>query len=201
METIEITAVTRKECSKRNNGLLRKQAQVPCVAYGKRLHYRLSVPMRLFRELVYTKYKCFIDLVLDGKKMRCILQDVQFHPVSNMILHADFLIVDEKKEIKMRIPVSYVGTPKGVAQGGRMVPHLRALSTMALPKNMPREVVVEVSSLKIGEKLRVRDISTKHYTFLDPTSSLLVSIDKPRVLKKEGSDVVQEEEAAEERAG
>ena len=185
MEAVEITAAERKECSKRNSALLRRQAQVPCVAYGGGQHHHFSVPMRLFRELVYTKNNYFVDLILGQKKIRCILQEVQFHPVSEMILHADFFIVDEKREIKMEVPLDLTGTPQGVSKGGRLIPHRRRLRIRALPKDMPQAIVVDVSSLDIGGKLRVRDLSPGGYRFLDPEAVLLVSVAKQRVVKKE----------------
>ena len=201
MKTFDITALERKEISKKSNNLLRNQAQVPCVVYGEGQHHHVSIPMRLFREIAYTKYKYFINLKIGAKAVKCILQEVQFHPVSNMILHADFFILDEKKEVRMRTPINYTGTPAGVTKGGRMVPHLRSLLVKALPKDIPESVEVEVSTLDVGEKLRVRDLASDRFAILEVPAALLVSVEKPRVMKKEAevTEAAPEKEDAEEK--
>ncbi|MCB0494487.1 MAG: 50S ribosomal protein L25, partial [Cyclobacteriaceae bacterium] len=147
MKTIEIIGYKRANLGKAESKRLRAEANVPCVLYGgdKQIHFH--APMILFRELIYTRDAHFVHLNIEGEEYQAIIQDVQYHPVSEVILHADFLQLFEGKKIKMDIPVKLVGQSPAVQQGGTLVHKRRTLSVLALPKNMPSHIDVDISNL------------------------------------------------------
>src|SRR6186997_3501286 len=121
MKTIEIIGYRRANLGKSGSQKLRDEGNVPCVLYGGDSQVHFHAPMILFRDLVYTNEAHFVHLNVEGEECRAILQEVQFHPVSEVILHADFLRISEDRKIKMSIPVRLAGTAPGVAKGGALV--------------------------------------------------------------------------------
>lgn len=188
MKSVEIVGFKRANLGKTSSKELRDKAEVPCVLYGGKDQVHFAVPMYLFKDLVYTPDAHTVDLNVEGKKYKAILQDIQFHPVNDLILHADFLELDDKKEVKMEVPVHVVGHSVGVAKGGKLVQKLRKVKLSALPANLPDFVSIDVTDLDLGKTLKVSAIETKNYRILNPPSVPLVSIDIPRALKnqKEG---------------
>ena len=134
MKTVEIIGYKRANLGKAEAKRLRAEGNVPCVIYGGEEQVHFSAPMILFRELVYTDEAHFVHLNVEGKEYQAILQDIQFHPVSEVILHADFLQIFEGKHVKMNIPVHFEGVSPGVTKGGTLIKKRRHLSILALPK-------------------------------------------------------------------
>ena len=137
MKTQEIIGFKRANLGKAMVKELRAQSQVPCVLYGGQEQIHFSVPMILFRDLVYTPEAHIVDLNVEGDHYRCILQDAQFHPVNELILHADFLLLQEDKEVKIDVPVKFVGNAPGVQKGGKLTTKLRKIKIKSLPKHLP----------------------------------------------------------------
>lgn len=176
---------------------LRAEALAPCVLYGgenENIHF--AVPMILFRDLVYTPEAVFVNMDIEGTEYRCILQDVQFHPVSEMILHADFLLLQDDKPVRMNIPVRFVGSSPGLLQGGKLVTKKRKLKVEALPANMPSEIQVNVSGLELGQSVKVGAIEKDNFTILDNDSVPVGSVMIPRSLRSAQSKGGAEEEEA-----
>ena len=135
METIEIIGYKRANLGKQNSKKLREEGNVPCVVYGGKEQIHFHSPMILFRDLVYTPGANFVKLNIEGVEKDAILQDIQFHPVSETILHADFLELQDDKKVKMEIPVKIIGNSPGVQQGGKILMRIRKLSLMAINDN------------------------------------------------------------------
>ena len=199
METIEIIGYKRANLGKKNSNKLREEGNVPCVVYGGDEQIHFHAPMILFRELVYTPGANFVKLNIEGIEKDVILQDIQFHPVSEVILHADFLELQDNKKVKMDIPVKIIGDSPGVQQGGKILIRIRKLSVMAYPKNMPEFVEVDISELQLGKSIKVEDILKEQYEILNSPLVSIVSVNIPRV-KVEIEEDEEEGEEGEEGA-
>ena len=181
METIEIIGYKRANLGKKDSKKLREDGNVPCVIYGGDEQIHFHAPMILFRDLVYTPGANFVKLNIEGLEIDAILQDIQFHPVSEIILHADFLQLKDDKKIKMEIPVKIIGDSPGVQQGGKILMRIRKLSLMAYPKNMPSFVEVDISGLELGKSIKVEELLSENYDILNSRLVSVVSVNIPRV--------------------
>jgi large subunit ribosomal protein L25 len=185
MKSVEIVGFKRANLGKTASKDLREKAEVPCVLYGGSEQVHFSVPMYLFRSIVYTPNAHTVDLNVEGRMFKAILQDVQFHPVNDIILHADFLELNDAKQVKMEVPVKVVGNSVGVAKGGKLIQKLRKVKISALPANLPDFVTIDVSELDLGKTVKVSSIPTDNYTILNPPSVPVVTIEIPRALKNQ----------------
>ena len=207
METIEIIGYNRANLGKKNSKKLREEGNVPCVVYGGNEQIHFHSPMILFRDLVYTPGANFVKLNIEGLEKDAILQDIQFHPVSEVILHADFLELQENKKIRMDIPVKIIGDSPGVQQGGKILIRIRKLSLMAYPKNMPSFVEVDISELQLGKSVSVETLLNDQYDILNSPLVSVVSVNVPRVKieveeeDEEGEEGVEGEEGEETKEG
>ena len=197
METIEIIGYKRANLGKKDSKKLREDGNVPCVIYGGDEQIHFHAPMILFRDLVYTPGANFVKLNIEGQEIDAILQDIQFHPVSEIILHADFLQLKDDKKIKMEIPVKIIGNSPGVQQGGKILMRIRKLSLMAYPKNMPSFVEVDISGLELGKSIKVEELLSEDYDILNSPLVSVVSVNIPRVK----IEVEEEEEETEGEEG
>jgi len=191
MKTIEIVGYQRTKLGKSEAKRIRHEANVPCVLYGGNGQVHFYAPMILFRDLVYTPNAYKVNLNIEGKIHNTILQDVQFHPVSETLLHADFLELTPGKEVKMNIPVRLTGTSPAELEGGSVYLKNKKLMVKALPENLPEHIDVDISHLKLGHAVRVGDLSPEDYTILTNEKVSIAIITVPRALKK-----LEEEEAA-----
>jgi large subunit ribosomal protein L25 len=185
MKSVEIVGFKRANLGKTASKDLREKAEVPWVLYGGSEQVHFSVPMYLFRSIVYTPNAHTVDLNVEGRMFKAILQDVQFHPVNDIILHADFLELNDAKQVKMEVPVKVVGNSVGVAKGGKLIQKLRKVKISALPANLPDFVTIDVSELDLGKTVKVSSIPTDNYTILNPPSVPVVTIEIPRALKNQ----------------
>jgi large subunit ribosomal protein L25 len=170
MKSLEIVGFKRANLGKTDAKALRLDSQVPCVLYGGAEAVHFSVPAILFRELLYTPEAHIVDLNVEGTHYRAIVQDAQFHPV---------------KEVKMDIPVKYVGVSPGVLAGGKLASKLRKLKVKATAENLPDYVEVDISTLELGKSVKVGAVQTNNYTILTNAQAPIATITIPRALKGE----------------
>ena len=183
MKTIEIIGYRRANLGKAGAQKLRDEGLVPCVLYGGNEQIHFYSPMILFRDLVYTNEAHFVHLNIEGLEAQAILQEVQFHPVSEIILHADFLRISEDRKIKMNIPARLVGQAPGVTKGGTLVQKRSALKVYAFPKDMPDHIDVDVTALDFHHAIKVGDIKTDGLEFMDPKQASVAVVEVPRAAK------------------
>lgn len=198
MKSITIDGSQRESVGKKATKALRNAGQVPCVLYGgdKPLHF--SAPELAFSKLVYTPNAHTVVINLDnGETLNAVLQDIQFHPVTDRILHIDFYQLFEDKEIALNIPVNLVGNSKGVKNGGVLRRNNRKLRIKALPANLPDFIEIDITPLKIGDKVTVGDLPTDKYTFLHTDNIVVCQVRTSRVAIADEDD---EEEELEEGA-
>jgi len=205
MRTVEIIGYKRANLGKAEAKRLRAESNVPCVLYGGKEQIHFYAPMILFRELVYTPEAAFVKLNIEGDEYSAIIQDVQFHPVNEILLHADFLQLSEDKPIKMDIPVKFEGNAPGVVQGGKLMVKVGRVRIKALPANMPESITMDISGLDLGKSLKVGNIDATNFELLNNPRVTIATVDIPRALKsgefaeeEEGEEEEGAEEAAEE---
>lgn len=197
MKTIEIVGYKRANLGKSEAKNLRAEGMVPCVVYGGEEQVHFYAPAILFRELVYTAEAHFVKLNIEGQEIDCIMQDIQFHPVSEMIMHVDFLQWFTGKPIKMNIPVHLTGISKGVSNGGTLIHKRRALAIKSLPKNMPEHIDLDITALDFGKAIKVHDVATDNFEILDAPQASIAVVEVPRALRGKTADAEGEEEGAE----
>jgi large subunit ribosomal protein L25 len=176
MKTIEINGTIRSQISKQEIKNLRSNEQVPCVLYGGEQQIHFSVEAAQFKGLIYTPEVHMVKLNIDGTSYDATLQDTQFHPVNDAILHVDFLQVFENKPLNLSIPVRLSGASEGVKAGGKLVLKSRRLRVKAFPSVMPDFINVDITNLKIGGNIRVREINVEGVTFLDSPTNVIVTV-------------------------
>jgi len=197
MKTVDLIAYKREDLGKAETKRLRNEGFVPCVVYGGEEINHVYIPQILFRNLVYTSEAHFVNLDVEGKEVRCILHEIQFHPVSETIIHADFLELHAGVPVKMDIPVHLTGQAPGVEKGGTLVHKRRKLSIKALPKNMPEHINVDISELDFHKSIKVEELETEEYEILDTPQASIAVVEIPRALKTAEEEA---EEAAAELA-
>ena len=196
MKSIDLKGNLRSELGKTTSKNLRKQEQVPCVLYGKGENVHFHVHESAFKQLVYSPNAYLVNFDLDGSKYHAVMRDIQFHPVTDKILHADFYQIDEKSEVWMKIPVRLEGNSVGVLQGGRLVHKLRKVRVKALPNDLPDEIVVDISKLGLGKSVKIGDIDAHGVKFLEPDNAVVVIVKTAR-----GAQTAEAEEEAEGEEG
>jgi large subunit ribosomal protein L25 len=183
MKTIEIIGYRRANLGKSDSQKLRDEGLVPCVLYGGNEQIHFYSPVILFRDLVYTNEARFAHLNIEGEECQAILQEVQFHPVSEMIYHIDFLRISEERKIKMNIPIRLLGQAPGVSKGGTLVKKRDALKVYAFPKDMPDHIDVDVSTLDFHHAIKVGDVKVAGLELVDPRQASIAVVEVPRAAK------------------
>ena len=178
MKSITIKGSKRESVGKVATKALRNADKVPCVLYGSENPLHFSANELDFSKLVYTPNAHTVVLDIDGnQKINAILQDIQFHPVSDKILHVDFYQLSDDKEVSMDIPVQIEGSSPGVMlEGGVLVISKRKLKVKALPKNLPDFINVDISKLKLGNKISTVDLQSEAYSFLHPDNTVVCKV-------------------------
>ncbi|WP_432710550.1 50S ribosomal protein L25/general stress protein Ctc [Pedobacter sp.] len=184
MKTIAISGSLRENVGKRDAKGLRYEGKAPAVLYGGTEQTHFSVLITDLKDVIYTPEANFVEIDIDGTKTKAIVKELQFHPVTDVLLHVDFLQLDEAKEILMEIPVKLTGVSPGVKMGGKLVQKLRKLRVKALPKDMPQAVEVSIAKLEVGGLFRVRDIAKGNYTITNTPEDTIVSVGMSRALKQ-----------------
>ncbi|MGX1025233.1 50S ribosomal protein L25/general stress protein Ctc [Flavobacterium sp. CS20] len=199
MKSITIKGSKRESVGKKATKALRNAGEVPCVLYGGNDVMHFSAPSIAFKDLVYTPDVHTVDLVLDdGKKINAVLQDIQFHPVTDEILHMDFYKFEDDQEITMEIPVHAEGIPKGVKNGGVLRFNLRRMSVRGLAKDLPDYIIADVTPLKIGQKLYTTAVKSDDYKILHPDNTVICQVRTSRNIELlESADEDEESEAVE----
>lgn len=184
MKTIAISGSLRENVGKRDAKELRYEGKVPAVLYGGTEQIHLAVNRVDLNDAIYSPEASFVEIDVNGKKVKAIVKDTQFHPLTDLLLHVDFLQLSDDKEILMEIPVKLTGTSPGVKMGGKLVQKLRKLRVKALPQNMPQVIEVSIAKLEVGNLFRVRNLETGAYAVTNTPEDTIVSVGMSRALKQ-----------------
>lgn len=192
MKKVSLSGSLRENVGKKDAKAERKKGRVPCVIYGGKEQVHFSLDAIEFKPVLYTPETYLVELVIDGKTYQTILQDVQFHPVTDSILHADFLEVWNDKPVTVALPVRLTGTSPGVVQGGKLRLKIRKLKLKGLLNDIPEFIELDINKLDIGDSIKVRDIARENLSFIDPASAVVVNVKTARGLTAE--ELAEEEE-------
>lgn len=181
MKSITIKGSERESVGKKSTKALRNAGKVPCVIYGGEVPIHFSADELSFKDLVYTPNAHTVVVKMeDGKKVRAVMQDIQFHPVTDRILHVDFYQLFDDKAVTLEIPVRLEGNSPGVRNGGRLLFRKRKLVIRALPDNLPDIFKVDISKLKIGDNISVETLKNDDFAILHPDSTVVVQVKTAR---------------------
>ncbi|WP_419869195.1 50S ribosomal protein L25/general stress protein Ctc [Chryseobacterium sp. CT-SW4] len=201
MKSITIQGTKRESVGKKSTKALRDAELVPCVVYGGGEPLNFSAEEKSFKGLVYTPEAHTVSIEVDGQTIPAVLQDIQFHPITDKILHADFYQLADDKPVIMEVPVRITGRAKGVVAGGVLRQSFRKLKLKAIPANLPDEIVVDVTPLKIGNKIYIGDIKNDAYTFMHPDNAVIAAVKMSRNAMKAGAGAQDDEEETTEAEG
>jgi large subunit ribosomal protein L25 len=185
MKTITIEGQLRTEHGKRATRHLRSEEKVPGVIYGGAQEVNFSAPVTAFKNLVYTPDFQFAQVNLDGKSYHCIMKDLQFHKVTDELIHIDLLELVEDKKVIATIPLKFTGTPEGVKEGGKLTLKMKALKVKTYPKYLQENIKVDLTDLKLNGNVRVEDVKVEHYEILNSPRIPIASVVLTRELKQE----------------
>jgi large subunit ribosomal protein L25 len=183
MKSISIKATKREVVGKKNSKKLRSEELVPGVLYGGAEPIHFYAPEKEFKPVIYTPHVYLINLDIDGTVYPSIIQDSQFHPVEEQLLHVDFLRVTEDKPVKIEIPIKIEGFAKGMRKGGKMKQNLRNLKVKALVKNLPDTIDINIDELDLGQSIKVASLQRENIEFLNPKATPIVVIMATRAAK------------------
>jgi large subunit ribosomal protein L25 len=201
MKTLEIKGSLRQGLGKKESKDLRKQGIIPCVMYGGEKNLHFSAHENQFKKLVYTPDVFLVKLEVDGQAFDAVMQDIQFHPVSDSIIHIDFVQVFPDKKVTVNLPVELTGSSVGIREGGKLRQRRRNLKVNGLIKDMPDRLEIDLSDLDIGDSMKVGDLSYDNLEVLDPPRAMIAGVVSSRLIAKGLREAVPEEgEEVEEEA-
>lgn len=184
MQAVNIKGELRTELGKKGAKATRDNGQIPCVLYGGKEVVHFSTTLSEVRSLIYTPDFKVAQVEVDGKPFRCIVKAKQFHPVTDQIIHLDFLRLEEGHLVKVEVPVRFKGTSPGVKNGGKLIQKVRTVKIKALPENIVDELTVDISSLDLGQSIRVRDIEPgEGIEILNAPGTPVATVEIPRALR------------------
>jgi len=192
MKTIEIKGSFRTELGKKSSKQIRKTGNVPCVIYGKEKNIHFQAHENSFKNLVYTAEAHLVKLSIEDKEYKAVLKDMQFHPVNDKILHADFIEIFDNKPVVINIPIKVTGDSAGVLAGGKLSIKRRNLKIKGLAKDLPEYLPIDITELKIHEGKKVGELSFDKIELLDPKKSMVLTIATSRVAQKTDEEVAAE---------
>ena len=199
MKSITIKGSQRESVGKAASKALRNAGQVPCVLYGGDNVLHFSAPEMAFKSIVYTPNVYTATIELGGKSYTAILQDIQFDPVSDKILHVDFYELNKNKEITIEVPIQIEGTSPGVMAGGTLRIVNRKLKVKALPDNLPDFVSVDISGMEMGNKLYVTKLPQENYKIMHPDNTVVCQIRISRAAMKAAQDAAKAEKGGKKK--
>jgi len=200
MQSITIKGSKRESVGKKASKALRNAEMIPCVLYGGESPVHFMAEEKSFKPLVYTPNAHTVVIELkEGERFEAVMQDIQFHPVTDKVLHIDFYQLFEDRAVNMEIPVKLIGSAPGVMNGGRLMFRNRKLTVKALPANLPDVINIDISKLKIGGTISVGDVLSEDYIFMHPDNTSIVQVKTSRnIIVEEETEETEESSSTEE---
>jgi large subunit ribosomal protein L25 len=189
MKAVFMSGSSRSNVGKKDAKALRVEGLVPCVLYGGDSQIHFSVNATQFKPLLFTPDVHTVDLEIDGKSYKAVLQDIQYHNMKDNVLHADFLQLHESKPVIIQIPVRTSGNSAGVRAGGKLVTKLRKLKVRAFLKDLPDFITIDITPLEIGMGVKVREVSLPGLTLLDAQNVDVVAVTATRASRQAADEV------------
>jgi large subunit ribosomal protein L25 len=180
MKTVSLSGSPRANVGKTDANALRNSGRVPCVIYGAGEQIHFSADERHFKNIIFTPETNLVEVDVNGKKYRTILQESQYHKINDKLIHADFLLVQDDKPVTVQLPVKTIGQAQGVKDGGKMTVKLRKLKVRGLIAKLPASIDLNVENLTIGKSISAGDINIDGLTVLHPKNISIVSVQTTR---------------------
>ena len=181
METLLFKGNARKIGNKQDLKQLRRSGEVPCVIYGANVeNVNFSISEKELRKVTNTPKSFIIDIEVEGKTYKCVFHDAQYHPVTDDILHVDFLAIAHDKPVIIDVPVVITGVSEGVKQGGKLLVSARKLKISADMDNLPDNVVVDITNLQLGKTIVAGDLSYENIQIVSPKSTIICAVKMTR---------------------
>ena len=181
MKTVSLSGSLRENVGKKDTKALRMAEMVPCVMYGsgeEQVHF--ATAEKNFKKILFTPETYIIEFDVNGKIYKTILQDIQYHPVTDRVLHADFLIVKEDQPITVTLPVALEGSAACVMRGGKLKKGVRKVKVCGLIKDLPDYIKVNISNVNINEAIKVKDLNIENVTPVTPGYTVIVAVNMAR---------------------
>ncbi len=175
MKSIEIKGSLRKETGKKGSKSVRNEGNVPCEIYGKE-NVHFFAPELALKKVVFTPETYLVNITIDGKKYTSVMREIQFHPVTDKILHIDFEEVIDNKMVTVDLPINFEGKSTGVMAGGKLKTNLRKVSVRGLVKDIPHSITIDITNIGIGDSVRVKDLSYKGLSVLNAPNIVVVTV-------------------------
>ncbi|MCB9196104.1 MAG: 50S ribosomal protein L25 [Flavobacteriales bacterium] len=196
MKQVSLSGSPRENVGKKDAASLRREGRVPAVLYGGDEQTHFHIAELDAKKLYYTPNVYVVNLDVNGKQTKAIIQDVQLHPTSDNVIHIDFLEVSEDKPVKVKLPIKLTGFSVGVRNGGKLRQHFRRVTALGLLKDLPEVVELDITTMRIGHKKRISDLAVEGVQFIDASSAVVVAVQMARGASMD----TEEEEDAEEGA-
>lgn len=198
MKEVSLSGSVRSNVGKKDAKAVRVNGDIPCVIYGTGKQIHFSVKHIDMEKLVYTPDVNIISLEIGGTSYRSIIQDIQFHPVTDKIVHIDFIELQENKRVKVSIPLNLYGRSTGVLSGGKLQQIFKRVKVFALPNDIPASIEVDITKLKIGQSIRIKDINTPALNIINAPNAVVCSVKMARgAVANTSQDDLEEEEVEE----
>ncbi len=188
MKTLELKGQKRDNTGKRGSKDLRATEMVPCVIYGGANTVHFSAELAELKNFIFSPEVYFANITVDGANYKGVMKEIQYHPVTDAINHVDFFEVKEDKKVKIDLPIKIVGNSAGVRAGGRLAVNVRKLKVEALPKDLPDFIEIDITSMNIGDKLRISQMNLKGVTFLDAGNVVVAAVTVTRNSKSAAAE-------------
>ena len=185
MKTVSISGSPRANVGKTDANALRAKGHVPCVIYGNGIQTHFSADERAFKNIIFNPETNLVEVDVDGKKYRTILQEAQYHKINDRLIHADFLLVSDDKPVTVSLPVKTKGQAIGVKDGGRLVLKMRKVKVRGLVSKLPEFIELNIEQLAIGKSIAAGDIKIDGITVLHPSNISIVSVQTQRAAVEE----------------
>ncbi|MCD6113104.1 MAG: 50S ribosomal protein L25/general stress protein Ctc [Bacteroidales bacterium] len=200
MKTVSLSGSLRENVGKKDAKKNRKQGKIPCVLYGGEKQIHFTIEEKILKKIIFTPNVYLLNITIEDKNYNAILQDIQYHPVTDNIYHADFLEILPGKPIIIKVPVKIEGSAKGILAGGRLINKIRKLKVKALAENLPDFIKIDITDLNIGDSIKVKDLQFENLEFLDAANAIVVGVRTTRSVVAETETPEGEEGEGEEEA-
>jgi len=199
MKSVSLNGIARVDLGKKFSKKIRKNGEVPCVIYSKKKEpAHISINYNELRKVVYNPNVFILSITVGENTFNTIIRDIQFHPISDNILHVDFLELKENELVSLEIPVQLTGNSIGVRNGGQLNLVMRKLLIKSFPKNIPDKIEVDITNMRIGNSIRILDLNNEDFQFLQPENGVVVSVKTARNIIEEEEEEEEEGEGGEE---
>lgn len=196
MKVAQLSGSSRTNVGKKDAKAVRDAGQVPCVLYGQGSQTHFAIKDIAIQKLVFNPDVFQIELDIDGKKSKAIIQEIQQNPITDKVMHVDFLELDDKKQVKVALPVRLTGASRGVLAGGRLMQVFRRLRVVGLPGEIPEAIIIDITKLRIGQSIRVKDLENENLTITEAKNAVVVSVKMARGASKAAEADDEDEDEA-----